>query len=115
MCVLAPRSSAFARAGGRNDWQTLRMLLPYLWAYRGRVMTALGLHDRGQGRQRRRADPAEEPGRRDVARAAVAACWWSRSAAGRGYGLLRLSTSLFNELRELVFAKATEGAARSTR
>jgi ATP-binding cassette subfamily B protein len=30
-----------------------------------------------------------------------------------GYGLLRLSTSLFTELRELVFAKATEGAARS--
>ena len=29
------------------------------------------------------------------------------------YGLLRLSTSLFAELRELVFAKATEGAARS--
>ena len=25
------------------------------------------------------------------------------------YGLLRLSTSLFTELRELVFAKATEG------
>ena len=29
------------------------------------------------------------------------------------YGLLRLSTSLFTELRELIFAKATEGAARS--
>jgi ATP-binding cassette subfamily B protein len=29
------------------------------------------------------------------------------------YGLLRLSTSLFTELRELVFAKATQGAARS--
>jgi len=29
-----------------------------------------------------------------------------------GYGLLRLSTSVFTELRELVFAKATEGAAR---
>jgi ABC-type multidrug transport system fused ATPase/permease subunit len=29
------------------------------------------------------------------------------------YGLLRLSTSLFTELRELVFAKATHGAARS--
>ena len=28
------------------------------------------------------------------------------------YGLLRLSTSLFTELRELVFSKATEGAAR---
>ena len=30
-----------------------------------------------------------------------------------GYGLLRLSTSLFTELRELIFSKATEGAARS--
>ena len=30
-----------------------------------------------------------------------------------GYGLLRLSTTLFTELRELVFAKATQGAARS--
>ncbi len=29
-----------------------------------------------------------------------------------GYGLLRLSTSLFTELRELVFSKATEGASR---
>src|SRR5205814_10032025 len=29
------------------------------------------------------------------------------------YGGLRLSTSLFTELRELIFAKATEGAARS--
>jgi len=29
------------------------------------------------------------------------------------YGLLRLSTSLFGELRELIFAKATEGTARS--
>jgi len=29
------------------------------------------------------------------------------------YGLLRLSTTLFAELRELIFAKATEGAARS--
>ena len=29
------------------------------------------------------------------------------------YGGLRLSTTLFTELRELIFAKATEGAARS--
>ena len=28
------------------------------------------------------------------------------------YGLLRLSTTLFTEVRELIFAKATEGAAR---
>ena len=31
-----------------------------------------------------------------------------------GYGLLRLSVSAFTELRELVFAKATQGAARYT-
>jgi hypothetical protein len=30
-----------------------------------------------------------------------------------GYGALRWMTSLFTELRELVFAKATQGAARS--
>ena len=30
-----------------------------------------------------------------------------------GYGVLRLMTSAFTELRELVFAKATQGAARS--
>jgi ATP-binding cassette subfamily B protein len=30
-----------------------------------------------------------------------------------GYGLLRLSTTLFAELRELIFAKATEGASRT--
>jgi ATP-binding cassette subfamily B protein len=29
------------------------------------------------------------------------------------YGLLRLSTSLFTELRELIFSKATQGAART--
>jgi ATP-binding cassette subfamily B protein len=29
-----------------------------------------------------------------------------------GYGVLRLSVSAFTELRELVFAKATQGAAR---
>jgi ATP-binding cassette, subfamily B, heavy metal transporter len=30
-----------------------------------------------------------------------------------GYGLLRLSVSAFTELRELIFAKATQGAART--
>jgi len=42
-------------------------------------------------------------------------CWWCRWRCWWRYGLLRLSTSLFTELRELVFAKATEGAARASR
>ncbi|MCK7499834.1 MAG: hypothetical protein MZW92_62635 [Comamonadaceae bacterium] len=40
-------------------------------------------------------------------------CSWCRSGCCVAYGALRLSTTLFTELRELVFAKATEGAARS--
>ena len=40
-------------------------------------------------------------------------CWWCRWRCWWPTALLRLSTSLFTELRELVFAKATEGAART--
>ena len=28
-------------AGQRRDWQTIRSLIPYIWAYRGRVLLAL--------------------------------------------------------------------------
>jgi ATP-binding cassette subfamily B protein len=41
-------------------------------------------------------------------------CWWCRWACCWPMAL-RLSTSLFTELRELVFAKATQGAARRSR
>ena len=27
--------------GERRDWQTIRSLIPYIWAYRGRVLFAL--------------------------------------------------------------------------
>jgi hypothetical protein len=44
-----------------------------------------------------------------------AVCGAAGGAGGPAAGLrgLRLSTTLFTELRELVFAKATQGAARS--
>ena len=75
-----------------------------------------GLHGRRQAGQRRRAAAAEEPGRHHEPSSpgdAGRPCWWCRSGLLLAYGLLRLSTTLFTELRELVFAKATEGAARS--
>ena len=28
--------------GQRHDWQTIRQLLPFVWAYKGRVLLALG-------------------------------------------------------------------------
>ena len=98
----------------RTDWATLRRLAPYLLEYRWRVLAALvfmvGAKLANVGvpvilkemvdAMTPRLGPATLP---------------LLVPAGLllAYGLLRLSTSLFTELRELVFAKATHGAARS--
>ncbi len=98
----------------RSDRQTLARLWPYLWAYRGRVLLALafmvgaklanvGVPVLLKTMVDRLAPDAASP-------QALLAVPVGLLLA---YGLLRLSTSLFTELRELVFAKATEGAARS--
>src|SRR5215217_4632851 len=99
-------------AGARaSDRETLRKLLPYLWQYRWRVMLALGfmigaklanvsvpllLKNLVDAMAFKPGDPS-----------AVLVVPVSLLV---GYGLLRLSTSLFTELRELVFSKATQGA-----
>ena len=97
-----------------NDSQTLKRLLPYLLTYKWRVAAALlfmvgaklanvsvpillkNLIDTMSFKPN---DPAQVL----VVPAALLL----------GYGALRLMTSAFTELRELVFAKATQGAARS--
>jgi ATP-binding cassette subfamily B protein len=98
----------------RSDWATLSRLLPYLWQYKWRVVLAIvfmvGAKVANVGVPvllKNLVDAmAFKPG--DPAAVLVV-------PAGLllAYGLLRLSTSLFTELRELVFAKATQGAARS--
>lgn len=96
-----------------GERQTLARLWPYLWAYKGRVMLALAFMVGAKlanvsvplvlkNLVDRLAPDAGSP----QALLAVPA------GLLLGYGLLRLSTSVFTELRELVFAKATEGAAR---
>ena len=110
--AIAPATSATTPA--HSDWQTLSRLFPYLWTYKWRVMAALAfmvgaklanvavpvlLKNLVDAMTLKPGDP--------VAILVVPA------ALLLGYGALRLSTSLFTELRELVFAKATEGAARS--
>jgi ATP-binding cassette subfamily B protein len=110
----APANAAPAATKPRSDWQTLARLFPYLWTYKWRVMAALAfmvgaklanvgvpllLKNLVDAMTIRPGDP--------VSLLVVPA------ALLVGYGALRLSTSLFTELRELVFAKATEGAARS--
>jgi ATP-binding cassette, subfamily B, heavy metal transporter len=103
-----------ARAGGRNDWQTLRMLLPYLWAYRGRVLIALGcllaakLATVSVPILLKSIVDALSPAAQGVAGVLVVPV-----ALVAAYGLLRLSTSLFTELREFLFVNVTQAATRT--
>ncbi|MDO9236829.1 MAG: ABC transporter ATP-binding protein/permease [Aquabacterium sp.] len=98
----------------RSDKDTLAHLWPYLWAYKGRVVLALsfmiGAKVANVGVPLLLKELVDK-----LAPAANSAQAMLVVPVGLlvAYGLLRLSTSLFTELRELVFAKATEGAARS--
>jgi ATP-binding cassette subfamily B protein len=98
----------------RSDWATLARLLPYLWRYKWRVAAALafmlGAKLANVGVPlvlKRLVDAMQLPAGAATALLVVPV------ALLLGYGALRLMTSLFTELRELVFAKATQGAARS--
>ncbi len=110
---------------GRTDWATLGRLVPYLWQYRWRVLFALAfmigakLANVSVPLLLKQLVDAMTPGQGRVPAggvdAATAGAMVLAVPVGLlvGYGLLRLSTSLFTELRELVFAKATHGAART--
>jgi ABC-type transport system involved in Fe-S cluster assembly fused permease/ATPase subunit len=110
----ASATGATAAVPPKSDWDTLRRLFPYLWIYKWRVIAALAfmvgakmanvgvpllLKNLVDAMTLQPGDPT--------------ALLVVPAALLLGYGALRLSTSLFTELRELVFAKATEGAARS--
>ncbi len=97
-----------------SDWSTLSRLLPYLWQYKWRVMAALSFMVMAK---------VANVGVPVLLKNLVDAMTIKPGSAQAllvvplglllAYGLLRLSTSAFTELRELVFAKATEGATRS--
>ncbi|KAB2892837.1 MAG: ABC transporter ATP-binding protein/permease [Burkholderiaceae bacterium] len=108
----SPPMPASERAG--SDWAALGRLVPYLWQYKWHVLAALSfmvgaklanvgvpvlLKNLVDSLSLKPGDPA-----------AILVVPVGLLLA---YGGLRLSTSLFTELRELVFAKATQGAARS--
>lgn len=93
----------------RTDWKNLRRLFPYLWEYRGRIVGALGclilaklavvgvpvllkyIVDHLDSSQLMLQLPL---------------------ALLVGYGALRLATALFNELRDILFARARYHAVR---
>ena len=106
-------SPADSSAPPRSDWTTLRRLVPYLWDYRARMALALiflvaakaanvGVPLLLKELVDQLALPAGDP------RALVVV----PLGLLLGYAGLRFSTTVFTELRELVFAKATHGAAR---
>ena len=97
----------------RGDWITLRRLIPYLWHYKWRVVAALAfmvaakLANVGVPVLLKHLIDAMTPNLAQPQTLLVVPV-----ALLMVYGVLRLSVSAFTELRELVFAKATQGAAR---
>ncbi len=93
----------------RGDWSTIRTLLPYLWEYKGRVVVALACLVLAK---------AANVGVPVVLKEIVdsldraSAMLFVPFALLVAYGLLRLSTTIFTELREFLFAKVTQRAVR---
>ena len=98
----------------RSDVATLKRLFPYLWRYKWRVMAALtfmvGAKVANVGVPLLLKQMVDAMSLKPGQTTAILVVPLGILVA---YGLLRLSTSLFTELRELVFAKATEGASRT--
>ena len=93
-----------------GDWRTIGTLLPYLWAYRGRVLAALAaligakVANVGVPLLLKQIVDSLDPA---IAILAVPL------ALLVAYGILRLSTTFFTELREYLFAKVTQRAVRT--
>ena len=109
-----PPVDAPANQSTRNDWGTLKTLLPYLWAYKWRVIFALlclvfakvanvavplVLKELIDGL----TITPDKPTSLLILPAGLLIV----------YGLLRLSTTVFTELREFFFAKVTQRAVRT--
>jgi ABC-type transport system involved in Fe-S cluster assembly fused permease/ATPase subunit len=103
-----------AKGRQRSDWATLRTLFPYLWVYKWRVMAALGaligakMANVGVPLVLKKLidqlaiDPAHPQALLVLPLGALIA-----------YGALRLSTTVFTELREFLFARVTQRAVRT--
>jgi len=105
---------ASVRTAPRNDWGTLRTLFPYLWAYKWRMLLALGfligakLANVGVPLVLKELVDAltvtpDNPRALMVLPVGILVA----------YGVLRLCTTLFTELREFVFARVTQRAVRT--
>ena len=93
----------------RNDWKTIKSLLPYVWEFRGRVGLALLFLAVAKGATvsvplvlKEIVDSLSVKNQALVLPIVLLL----------GYGALRFATSLFGELRDVVFAKVTQNSIR---
>ncbi|HBD39473.1 MAG TPA: metal ABC transporter permease, partial [Cupriavidus sp.] len=103
----------FQGGARRSDWQTVRNLLPYVWHYKWRVMLALTCLVAAKVANlgvpvlmKKLVDSM------NIAPGDPAALLAVPVGLIVGYGLLRLSSTLFTELREILFSKVTQSAVR---
>ncbi len=102
----------FASDGGQPgaaDWRTIRLLLPYLWEYKWRVAIALSFLIGAKLAVvgvplilKQVVDSLNQPKAMLVVPVALLL----------GYGALRLASTVFSDLRDIVFAKVTQHAIR---
>lgn len=104
------------RPRNRSDWETVGLLFPYLWRYKWRVMLAIACLVSAKGANlgvplllKKLIDYFEPLLKNDALLTAAA----MPAALLLAYGALRLSTTVFTELRELLFARVTQSAVRS--
>ena len=104
-------TNPLAKTRQRSDWQVIKNLMPYIWQFKFRVIiTLLCLV----------AAKVANLGVPIILKKIVDTLSMTTPQALVlvpvslivAYGLLRLSASLFGELRELIFAKVTESAVR---
>jgi ATP-binding cassette, subfamily B, heavy metal transporter len=102
--AIAPRTSP-----PKNEWQAIRQLFPYLWEFRWRV--ALAVIFLVTAKLANISVPLlmkEIVDALDKDKAVLAVPF----ALLIGYGLLRLSSTFFAEMRDIVFVKVTQRAMR---
>ena len=94
----------------RDDWKTIRSLTPFLWDYRGRVIIALTFLI--LAKVANVGVPLALKEIVDALDTSTQTQLFLPLMLLLGYGALRLSSSLFNELRDSIFAKVRHGAMR---
>ncbi len=110
----SPSSEPAPSSSNRNDWATLKTLIPYLWTYKWRVALALSFLIAAKFANvgvplvlKRLIDSLT------INPASPQALLVLPLGVLVAYGALRLSTTLFTELREYTFARVTQRAVRT--